>query len=74
MIKKTFINPAKFAGLKALIIPLLLLLNSSCTVGSKCVLEQDKHIKGQRHKYEYNHSKCPKQGNYYRWLFIIKKK
>lgn len=45
----------------------------SCA-GTICVSETDKHIKGQRHRYSYDASKCPKGGKYHKWLFIISPK
>lgn len=45
----------------------------SCA-GTICTSETDKHIKGQRHRYSYNVSKCPTGGKYYNWFFILPSK
>lgn len=58
-------------NMKKLIILLLLLSSSCCTTGRLCVSETDKHVKGQRHKYQTYKGQCPSQGKYYKWLFII---
>lgn len=53
-----------------IIILIISCLLYSCA-GTQCVSQTDKHIKGQRHKYTVNTSKCPKQGKYHKWLFIF---
>ena len=57
---------------KLLVIFILGMFLSSCYT-TQCVSVTDKHIKGQKNKYAYNHKKCPKGGSYYRWLFFIKR-
>ena len=58
----------QFLNMKKLL--LLLILFSSCA-GTVCVSETDRHIKGQRNKYNSYKGQCPSQGKYYKWLFII---
>lgn len=41
---------------------IFLILLTSCAPAGQCTSDRDKHIVGQRHKYTYNYSKCPKGG------------
>lgn len=59
--------------MKYITLILFLLLICSCYPANQCVSVSDKHIRGQRNKYVYDHSRCPKGGNYYRPYFIFKK-
>lgn len=52
---------------------ILILFLCSCYPANQCVSISDKQIRGQRNKYSYDHSKCPKGGNYYKWLWVFKR-